>query len=432
MSEATRPAPDQVDRYLELDLAHDGQIARALLSRVSEEAGNNTITLTAAGEEGATSAHLTPVMSEWLNTHIELYRGQALATMETQARAVRISPNVEGVLLEAEQDKAERRRAKRTHEILDGFNQKHRRDLDRRSQLQAEYDEIRAELGGRDARTPNKLVEFGVLIPLIMIPESLLNFESFRRAPIIQSDAMALGATILVGIGIAAAAYCVGLFIRQFNYFTQPDNGDRQRSGWPLYTWGSILLTVSLGSVAAARYYYLLPRIQEALLLGESIPNIPVSIGSLLFGNLICFLVGAILTFFLNDENPEYAHKAEQLKKLERKLAKAERKEVSTALSQVNARAKQDKEKAKSREGQMSGKPGYAAVRERMSQLTAKDAEVIGLLQSFRTALVNEIKSAGRDVVFELREPSADRSSAMTAVGVDRFPALPLHLYRSK
>jgi hypothetical protein len=425
-------ASDQVDRYLALDLNHSAPVAQALLSRAAEEARQRHLTLTAAGEDGAMSPHLTPVMNEWVNTHVEMHRGQALGALEAQARNIRISASAEGVLLEVEQDKAERHQAKRHLEVMEKFNRDHKKDLEQRAQLQGEYDLMRAELGGRDAKVPSKILEFGVLIPLIMIPESLLNFESFRRAPIIQSDAMALGATILVGIGIAAAAYCIGLFIRRFSYYNEPDNTERPRAGWPLYTWGTLALTISLGSVAAARYYYLLPRIQEAQLLGEAIPNIPMSIGSLLFGNLICFLVGAIFTFFLNDENPDYAHKAELLRKLDRKLKRLNRTQVTAALDQVDARTKQLKDIAKRRADQMNGKPGYSALRERMARVLTKDSEVIGLLQSYRTALVNEIKNSQSDFVFEVREPSADRSDPTTPVSVDRFAALTLKLYRSK
>lgn len=431
MADDYAPGGDQVDNYLNLDLSQNGATARALLGRAPEEARQRHLTLTAAGEQGAMSPHLTPVMNEWVNTQVGLYRGQALAALESQARSIRISANAEGVLLEIEQDKAERRRAQRTLEVMEEFNRDNKPDLEKRARLAEEYDLIRAEQGGRDARVPNKWIEFGVLIPLIMIPESLLNFESFRRAPIIQSDAMALGATILVGIGIAAAAYCIGLFVRQFNYFARPDDGERRRSGWPLYTWGALALLISLGSVAAARYYYLLPRLQEAELLGEALPNIPMSIGSLLFGNLICFLVGAILTFFMNDENPEYAHKAELLKQLEQKLGALNRTKVAAVLNQVNARAKQDKEMAKRRADQMSGKPGYSQLRERMSRIQTKDSEVVGLLQSYRTALINEIKASHADFVFELREPSADRSDPVSQIKIDRFAALPLQLYRS-
>lgn len=289
------------------------------------------------------------------------------------------------------------------------------------------YNKHNANEGGREAKTPSKWLEFGLLIPVVMIPEAMLNFESFRRAPIIQSDFMALGATILVGFGIAAAAYCIGLFVRQFNYFAEPDSEQRQRSGWPLWSFGSTALLVSLGSVAVARYYYLLPRIQEAIVLGGPVPNVPVSIGSLLFGNLICFLVGAVITFFLNDPNPEYADAAETQSRLAKKITRLKRTRVDAKLDKINAATKNKYDAAATKATQMSGRPGYNQLRERMDRLSAKDAEVLGTLQEYRIALVN----ANPHLQFDKHIQAADDSDPSKRLTAEKFCGEQLQLNRS-
>lgn len=415
-----------LDKYLEFDLSEHAPATQALAARAPQEAVNAQLHLTAAGDDGALSQGLTPAMNEWLMTRIAPVRGPALADLESQARGIKIATNVDGVLVEAEQDRVERHKARRTQEIVGKFNRDHKQLLERCARLTDEYNRIRAE-EGRDAKVPNKWLEFGVLIPVVMIPEAMLNFESFRRAPIIQSDAMALGATILVGFGIAAAAYCVGLFIRQFNYFAQPDSGERQRSGWPLYTWGSSALLMSLGSVAVARYYYLLPRIQEAIVLGGPVPNIPVSIGSLLFGNLICFLVGAIITFFLNDPNPAYADAAENLNKVQAKVDRLIKRKISAQLDQVEHRAKLERETARRKHDQMTGRPGFSQLRERFDRLSAKDAEVVGALQAYRMALIQ----ANPQIEFAQHVHSSDNADPTKYVSADAFSGMQLQLSRS-
>jgi len=415
-----------LDRYIEFDVTEASPSAQALQARINQEASNSMLHLTAAGDEGALSQGLTPVMSEWLMTRIAPVRGPALAELEAQARTIKIANNVDGVLVEAEQDRVERHCARRRQEIISKFNRDNKKLLERCGQLSDDYNRYRAE-ENRDAKVPNKWIEFGILIPVVMIPEAMLNFESFRRAPIIQSDAMALGATILVGFGIAAAAYCIGLFIRQYNYFSQPDSDERQRSGWPLYTWGSSALFVSLGSVAVARYYYLLPRIQEAIVLGGPVPNIPVSIGSLLFGNLICFLVGAIITFFLNDPNPAYADTAENLNKAQAKVDRLKKRRIVSQLDQIDQRAKLEREGAKRRHDQMSGRPGYTQLRERFDRLLAKDAEVLGALQAYRIGLVQ----ANPHLEFAQHVHSADSADPTRPVGADAFASMQLQLGRA-
>lgn len=420
------PPPGGAERYLDLNVSEGSPVSQVLLSRAPQEALSGQSHLTASGDEGSLSAGLTPAMNEWLMTRIAPVRGPALAELEAQARGIKIAGNVDGLLIEAAQDRIERHRVRRTQEIVSAFNRDNKQLLERCAQLNGEYNRIRAE-EGRDAKVPNKWIEFGILIPLVMIPEAMLNFESFRRAPIIQSDAMALGATILVGFGIAAAAYCMGLFVRQFNYYAQPDSRERQRSGWPLYTWGTLALLVSLGSVAVARYYYLLPAINDAIVLGTPIPSIPVSIGSLLFGNIICFIVGAIVTFFLNDPNPEYADAAENMQKVQRKVDRLMKARVQSQLDQIDHRAKLDRETARRKHDQMASRPGFTQLRERFDRLTAKDAEIVGVLQSYRIALIQ----ANPNIEFVQHVHSADNSDPTRYVSADTFTGLQLQLSRS-
>jgi hypothetical protein len=420
-----------VEQYLALDLSQGGTLSTALTNKLAQEASQSSLNLTAEGERGSIASGLTPGMLEWVTTYVQPVRSAALAELRNDARNVKISNGVDGVFAEVEKDIADQRVAERRYEILSNFNRKNNKLLSDTASVRHEYGELRANLGGHEAKTPPWWLEWGLLLPLIMIPEALLNFESFRRAPIIQSDAMALGATILVGFGIAGAAYMIGLFIKRSNYYREPDNKLKRRAGWPYWAFGVIALIVSLGSVAVARYYYILPQIELAIVTGATPPNMYFSIGSLLFGNLICFLIGAIITFLLNDPNPDYAEKKVEKDRLERRLNKVQRTEVDAPLKAVDERARIDKDAAQRKANLMAGRPGYNEFRMRADKVMAVDAGVRGLLQGYRSALVNEIQARNPRFMFAQEKLDRDRSESIEQITPSQFNVLPLSLSRS-
>lgn len=420
-----------VDQYLNLDVSQGGALSTALMGKLAQEASQNSVSLTAEGERGSIAAGLTPGMLEWVTTYVQPVRAAALAELRNDARNVKIGNGVDGVFLEVEKDTADQRVAERRYEILSNFNRKNNKLLTDTAMVRHEYDELRAIQGGREAKTPPWWLEWAILLPIIMIPEALLNFESFRRAPIIQSDAMALGATILVGFGIAAAAYMIGLYVKRFNYYREPDNQLKRRAGWPYWAFGIILLIVSLGSVAVARYYYILPQIELAIVTGSVPPNMYFSIGSLLFGNLICFLIGAVITFVLNDPNPDYAEKKVEKDRLERRLAKIQRTEVDGPLKAVDDRARIDKDAAQRKAGQMAGRPAYNDFRMQADKVLAMDAAIRGLLQGYRSALVNEVQQRNPRFQFSQEKLDRDRSDSIDTITPSQFNVMPLNLSRS-
>lgn len=419
----------QVEGYRELNLGREDSCAQDLFAHVAYEAEQEVIALTATGDNGAWGAGMTPGMTEWFNTQISSARRSAIGEMEERASQIRLSDHATGFLEEARTDEIERNRARRKAETIEEFNQAHAQKLDELRSRREEYEVMRAEEGGRDAKVPNRLLEWGVLLPGILIPEALLNFESFRRAPIIQSDFMALGATILVGVFIAVAAYGYGLYIRRINYYWEADNDQRQRSGWPLVALGSALLGLALVSVAAARYYYLLPLIEETVLTGGTPPNVIMSIGALLAGNLGCFFAGAIFTFLLHDPNPEFADRAIALKKIEDRVNTLMKSGPVRKLDEIDRAAREARLKTEKSAKQMSGKPGYAELKTAVSAFGAKDGEVVGLLQRYRSMLIQELQKSNRQVRIQQRDVSGNLAYPLRTISLAEFTALPIHLH---
>ena len=54
--------------------------------------------------------------------------------------------------------------------------------------------------------------------------------------------------------------------------------------------------------VASARYYYLLPLWEQAIILGQAPPNFLIQLGGTLIGNLIVFMIGSGLSYKLHED----------------------------------------------------------------------------------------------------------------------------------
>ena len=414
-----------IQAYKDLDVSPDSDAFKSLMSKAEQEAGRSSIELTSEGDEGALAHGLTTGMKSWLQKHVGPKRAAAISEVETKARAIEIAHGTNGVLDRVEVDKLKRDRAKRRSDVTKAFHDRNATQLRDYNDAHTEYNAMRFREGGRDPKIPNRFIEWGVLLPLIMIPEGLLNFESFRRAPIIQSDFQALGATIIVGIGIALAAHMVGLFVRQFNYYMKADDDHQNRSGLPMLGLGVVLLLVSLGVVGYARYYYLLPQIEEAIMLGQKSPNILLQVGSLLLGNLVVFLIGTVLTFKLHDPNPAFSDKGRLFRKLKKEYTSLQKKEVNNRLAELDRAFKENKDKTDEMTIQLTGLPDYFPIRTGVDAIDAKDSEILGVLSEYKELLAGHLDS---DFQFDLALSDGNHAMGSEKLSISKFSSLSMKL----
>ncbi len=413
-----------IQAYVGLDLTPGSPAYQALMSRAPQEAGLRELTITTEGDSNAPSEGLTQGMLTWYQSHVAQLRTSAISTAEDLASQITLGKGTPGIVERVKVDEAKRTLARRRSEILSAFRNENAtliKDLD---DTDTEHDRLRIQEGGRDAKVPNHFVEWGILLPLIMLPEALLNFESFRRAPIIQSDFQALGATIIVGIGIAIAAHLIGRFIRQFSFFMRADDERSNRAGWPLWSIGIVLLTVALGVVAYARYQYLIPLAEQAIILGRSPPNIMAQTAGLLGGNMVVFLIGVGLTFMLHDPNPEFSDKARKLKKLEDKVNGIRKVSVLAKLREIERRFTEDTEAVKRITSQMSNQHGFSALRACNNAIEGKDREVVGVLSQYKQALIDAISARQPNFTFEKYYSSGDRTADSERVKLSDYAAM--------
>lgn len=420
------PIPPAVQAYLDLDLKPQSDAVKSLFDMTPEDAGRTNHSLTAEGHE--LCAGITPAMAAWLTGYVAPTRQNAIGVVAAMARRITVGRNTEGILAEKEIDAAERHRAQRRNEIYNEYHDRNGELLKAVDIAEDEYDRLRVRENGRDAKVPNPLVEWGVLFPLILIPEALLNFESFRKAPIVASDAMALGITILVGLAIAVAAHLLGSFVKQFNFYMKPDDEKSKGEGLRKLTLGLVLLLAALASVASARYYYLVPMIEQADMIGGERPNMFASVGGSLIGNLVVFLLGAAFTFLLHDSNPLFTEKRVNLIKSRKQLDQIRRREIDQPLSDVDLQLKRRKDEIDVLVRQMEGAEGYAAMREVFSNIAAKDIEAAAALQAYKTRLVARLEEYGNQIVFSKNVLGQERGGDRVQVSVSEFAAAGVRL----
>lgn len=422
------PRPhSEVEEYTSLDVSSR---LPALLENIERESRGTDIQLTAAHDKGAPGAGLTPSAVAWFNAHIAVPRARAISRIESDARAIRPEGGGEGMLEDLANEQAELDRQARRAKASQEFQSQHSSLIEEHSRLAESYRRFRSE-EGREAKVARS---WQILLALcvVLLPESLLNYNSFRVAPFIQSAFMAVGLTFIVGIAIAVAGHMFGSYIRRLNYYRRGDDSGRERSGTPWLVFSLFLLVAALAVVGVSRFYYLVPKIAEAVAIGAPPPNLAFSIAGLLIGNLLCFLLGAIVAFILHDPNPDYEDTAKNVHRAASTLQKLRRKHLEPKLKQAEARFASDRTQNTNRAKALRTNANYASVSASFEALKAKDKEIIAALQDYRDRLAHGIAQQGRDVVFRLDDYSGDPLNTRRFMKPSEYAALPISLSVSK
>lgn len=402
--------------YQALDTKLDTAVTDRLFARLDDEAVAPSLKLTGDGDQGTISANLTPAMNAWLNAEVAPARRSALNSIESAAAQIPLKGGVNGVVYDIEDDKLKRHRNERRAEVHKTFHDRHGAEIEDLKEVENEYFRMRTYEGNREPRNPGRLVD--LLIPLaIMIPEGFMNYKFFFEY--IELGIVALGSTIVVGLGIGWAAYLVGRFWKAYHFYMQPDDEKQRAEGIRMISIALTLLIISLVAVGAVRYFGIARQIPNIIALGGIPPNSLVQTGVLLFGNLLVFGLGAAITYWLHDRNPNYAEKAEVYSRQKEKVDRLRKKELVDKLSQIDVAYKQSTERMKGQADLMNGLPGYVQIKEQIGALSAKDNEVLSVLQEYRGRLCAKLP-ADKDIFLETGQ----------SVDVPGFAALPIYLYR--
>lgn len=402
--------------YQALDLRADSPKASKLFKALEHEEGAGPLRLTGDGDAGALSANLTPIMSSWLNSEIAPVRSAAINSIETEAKKFLLSGGVPGIAAEIEGDKLKRHRAQRRADESVKFYRENKSTLDELAETKNDFLVMKSREGGRDPLTPSIVVDL-LVIAAILIPESFMNYQSFLDY--IGLGVVALGTTLVVGAGFGVSGYLAGRFWKAFHFYMPPDNRAQRQKGVRMIAIASLLLFVSLIAVGAVRYSGVMRQADELIALGQLPPNAVLQTGFLLFGNLLVFALGLALTFWLHDENPEFAAKAKKYQKQQAKLDQLRKKQLERTLNGIDEAYKQGLQKMQGQANLMPSMPGFSDVQEKIGVLNAKDNEVVALLQEYRTRLCSKIST--EKLIIKESDEYIDKSL---------FATLPVELYR--
>jgi hypothetical protein len=412
--------------YLDIDLKPNSETAFDLLARLPHEVELDAINLTGDGDPGAASANLTPEMSGWLGSHVLQSRQTALASLRSRAASVRGGGGIEGIVEELEADELKRTKNINRAAETKTFYDQHGRELDKLVKIEREYEEMREIEGNRDAKLPSKFID--ILVPLIiMIPESLINYDSFLK--LWKIPAVAAGLTVVVGFGIGISAYMTGKFIKGWAHYLPPYDPAQRNKGFRYIGIAIVVLMIALGAVSYARYRTVTEMIDVALSLGLPPPNLAALMFGLIAGNLLVFGIGVGATYLLHDENPMYADKTDAMQTQRTKVEKLRAKLLLPKLKQIDQAYSQNIKTMQRRAKLMESQPDYGPVSADLGKIRAKDEQVIALLHNYRTRLRGLISQSRPDFTFG--GPADVRLSGQsgTRVSLAEFGAASISLY---
>jgi len=413
----------RIDGYVDLDLGASGEIAQELNRRIERELDAERLILTdCLGEQ---PAHITPQMNSWYSSNIAPMRGLALSAIKG-----RFEKHKKAFLLES-----------KLGAIREDLLQKKRSFyLKEREQHKNEYatlDVLKGKLESIDSDFEAKRAEYGrmpvymrkpfyvALLALLAVPEFFINFESFANLSW-ASPFIASGITMIVAVAIAFSGHIQGSIIRQWDYyFGEHRRQEHSGKAWRLLGLGNALLLLVLGAVYYARDSYIL---QTYVDLGDgSGPNKLWLIGGSIFGNIIVFLIGAVIAWYTHDEDPDYPeimlqHKKakEAFDKLNDKLARY----VNQELARLSADARKSEEIAVRADKAQKQVDEYSENRKFYEAIAAQDKRVIALFDDYRSRLMAALRGKNTDIIMA----ADDARKESIEVSIDHYLAQELKL----
>lgn len=420
-----------LDTYLRLNLAADGELAKALFARADAEAQRKTVPLTPPCSTDGTPAYLTPSMSTWFNAQIQPVRRSALQEVLALISSMPVgNSGNKAKLFEHERDKLDAEAAQKIvaerqlFEHSSNINDVHRK-------LRAEsmrYEAMVHQYGEALKWRPGWY--WTVLIFMIFVLEGLINFESFLKIPGF-TPALSVGSFIGVSTAFAVSAHFVGVIVKQWKERLGGSISRTEKMKTRMLLGGAaVLFVLAFGFVIYARWALLgdviLRRSQTT---GEDIGTEEVvRFAGTLIGNLIVYVMGIIWAYVRHDSIPEFSElrntverlQARESSLLDRQLAGRNRRHISKAQDEteklrraIDAQSRQVKD--------------YQSGRARFDQLREQDARVVSLLDEYRTLLFEKAED-GQSLSFVFDNAAKVAVETEESLTTDQYSAAQLAL----
>lgn len=163
--------------------------------------------------------------------------------------------------------------------------------------------------------------------------------------------------------------------------------------------------------------------------MGSQPPSAVFSVLSMLFGNLLCFLIGAAFTFVLHDPNPEYEAVAKSRRKLQAQVDALRGKQLDPKVREITRRQATNRNEMELKAKAMNAIPEYSAVKQALDRVIAKDKEVEGLLKEYARDLATALQQNNPKVRITLKE-YAGGSLSTRPLKISEYANLPIRLLR--
>lgn len=330
-------------------------------------------------------AGLTPSMSAWYGRFIAARRLAAIAAVRSRFEADTVR-GVPSILLESEVDRVRHETARAKHRALNEFFVNNGPLKAEADQLAQDYERMRAEQGGRKPRMVSPRI-YGLGLFVVVLLELFVNFESFMSVPYISSPFLATGITGLVALAIGWAAHLHGTLLRQWDHFFGPHDHILRLQGLRMLGIGSVLLAVALGAVLGARYFYILPKIEQAILLGSEPPSLLGSLSFMIAGNAIVYLVGSAWAYVTHDEIPDYPSVKRRADAKRDEYDRAFQRQVADEIVRLEQKAAAEEDKLRKRAIAQEVSPSHVMNRRLFQLIRNKDEEVCAVLKDYRMRL---------------------------------------------
>lgn len=241
------------------------------------------------------------------------------------------------------------------------------------------YHQLRTNHENRDANMVAYHPVYWVALLCIGVAEWLINYDVFFLFAGVV--AIAVGATVVMGVLLAFAAHGHGMLFKQWSYRFGDHRESIDRHGdWRLLGLSTFSLLIVLGAATGSRYAAVMHQLagQPAInLLG---PDADVSVDPMrdvllsLLWNVMAWAVGVFVAYMAHDKDPEFIDATRQHARAQRRYDRR-RKPVLRRVHQIRARLAKEVERYQSVARTRAA--DVASERELLDQIEAHEAALV-------------------------------------------------------
>jgi len=418
--------------YQHLDFSGKGPLAQDLFEQLDVESGQQALSLTAPHDADVQyPPYLTPKMQNWYRTYVATVRGAALEEIKGVFNAITPGRGLRGFLLEAERDRIKSEtvqsiKSERTQFFNNPQVQQVSADLE---EAQRDYDAMRKANGGDDANEWT-MVKYVALLLLLAIPEIPLNFQSFAKFRF-MTPAMAMASVVIVAGAIAVSSHIFGMSLKQWTERFGPQVPNKTRyENWRLFSFGWFLFAVVFGIIFTGRSLLFQEEVERKLALGEILDFTDyMAFGFTVGGNFLIWTLGSVAAYFAHSRVPDFGRKEKKVNDLKARLAALFRKDLQARIGRHLSKEQVELANIEKRSAnELRDHPELVAVRGQFETLKKYDSQVLALLETYRSQLLDRIRKRTGAVTFYVDDIGAQTRDMRVALDISQYESTRLRL----